>query len=80
MTLPDNCAFPNPSSDAVGLTKREWLAGIICAGISSNPSEELERNISSLVKSTQNVPYEIIACWSVQQADALIAALNKPKE
>ena len=77
MTLPDNCAFPNPSSDAVGLTKREWLAGIICAGMCSNTilTEGFFKTESNADKVMEAFSYS-----SVIQADALIAALNKNKE
>jgi hypothetical protein len=57
---------PYSYSDS-GLTKREYFAAMAMQGICAN---------SSLAERSS---YNSFAEWSVQQADALIEALNKEK-
>jgi len=57
-----------------GLTKREWLAGIICAAFTSN--KMLMEGFALAAKDQENMNL-MIAIESVKQADALIAALNQ---
>lgn len=60
---PNDTAFPVTDADPFGgLTKREWLAGTIAAGLASRP----------------NTPHCSIATEAVEIADALILALAKP--
>lgn len=88
MTNPNDEAFPVPTGVSVfankndehyissdgGLTKREWLAGIICSGMSAN-SILLEAVAKK--ESSDEKMVEALANTSVQQADALIIALNQ---
>lgn len=57
-----------------GLTKREWLAGIICAGFCSNKMLMEGFAVAAKDQQTMNLA---IGIESVRQADALIAALNQ---
>ena len=61
-TLPEDPAYPSNENLSEGMTKRELMAMHICAGI-------LGRTGGS---------GDAIAEVAVKQADALIAALNKP--
>lgn len=55
-----------PPHTEQGLTKRELFVALICAGDAANPQSTLT--------------HEKRARWAVEQADALIAALNANKE
>lgn len=59
-----------------GLTKREWLAGVICAGFGSN--KMLMEGFALVAKDQQQMNL-LIAVESVKQADALIDVLNQPQ-
>jgi hypothetical protein len=64
-TNPSDPAFPHPAGQvSVGLTKREYFAGLAMqAWLTNDPSE----------------PDDKIGEWSVKAADALIVALNYPQ-
>jgi len=71
MTKPNDPAFPVSPADYSakhGLTKREYFAAMAMQGICAN---------SSLAERSS---YNSFAEWSVQQADALIEALNNTKD
>jgi hypothetical protein len=60
-SIPDLNNHPSPW---IGLTKREYFAAMAMQGYCVN-------------NDTIGVEYALIALWSVQQADALIKALNE---
>lgn len=62
---PDQCAFPTRESGDPGLTVRAEFARAAMQGYCSNPDVN------------HRTP-EVVAARAVQQADALIAALNQP--
>jgi hypothetical protein len=66
VTNPGDCAFPcgTDTTDS-GLTVREYIATQICSALCANPG------FSTLSTDEQ------VAWVAVQQADALIAALNQ---
>lgn len=82
MTTPDDAAYPlvekNDSTGPIvniwhlGLTKREYFAAMAMQGISANPHIAKKAEEMGLKSSD-------FALFSVLQADALIAELNKPK-
>jgi hypothetical protein len=64
MTFGDSTAFPAATSDLSGLTKREYFAALMLAGMmSENPTMGLTPNRLSLA--------------AVEYADHLIDALNQ---
>jgi len=65
ITIEDN---GNPSVTYLGLTKREYFAGLAMQGIC----------VEKYVKRDDD--REVIAKWSVEMADALLAELEKTKE
>lgn len=58
-------AFPATEDSTTGLSKREYFAGRALQGIISKPHQ---------------LEVEEVAAIAVKYADALISALNKPKE
>ena len=64
-------AFPvtNDTIIGSGLTKREYFAAMMLQGYSANPHENFT-----------DAHYGSLARWAVEQADALLAELEKPKE
>ena len=61
-----------------GLTKREWFAGLAMQGLLSNP------NLTTIMAEAAKIeghgkPQKIYARLAVEDADALIAELNKAK-
>jgi hypothetical protein len=75
-TDPHEYAFPQPNVDEAGngLTIREYFACHVLAGFAADPSQCLENGES--FKDFQ----ERITNAAVGWADALVAALDKPKE
>ena len=67
-TLPTAEVTPSPM-DAVGLTKRELFAAMAMQGMMLYQTPD-----------GQQPHARAIATWAVQQADALIEALNEGKE
>ena len=68
--IKDEPAFPVADGAAVyatGLTKREYFAGLAMQGYCANPE-------------MRHTSIEAIGKYSVQQADALLSALNKDAE
>ena len=67
---PNDMAFARPEASGIeaqsGLTKREYFAALAMQGFSANGNDDLA------IK-----PAKLIASWAVEQADALIAELNK---
>lgn len=62
---PNASVFPISDGEyRLGLTKREWMATMICAGMNG-------------VEWAHQTSCDNLASWSVKQADALIAELNK---
>lgn len=59
----------NPPSNYCGLTKRELFAAIAMQGLCANPETYAAES---------NASEDEIARWSVQQADALLAELERP--
>ena len=59
----DNSGMVYPQSETMygGLTKREYFAAMAMQGMANN----------------NNITVEIVAAWSVQYADALLAELAK---
>lgn len=74
MTEGKDQAFPDDID--TGLTKREWFAGIICAGVCANSgvSDYVTKTVKTIEHSRQTYAESAVA-----QADALIVALNKTK-
>lgn len=70
MTGPNESVFPYGQMDCIqpeyGLTKREWMATQILAGIASQPWRVADSEAHAAIKA------------AVIQADLLIAELNKP--
>lgn len=73
ITRPDDVAFPT-SEGSGGMTKREYFAAIILQGMSSNGNVTLAMTFKEIDGPECQ---RIFAVSAVQQADALIAALNK---
>jgi hypothetical protein len=74
MTHPDHEAFP--SAETGGLTKREWMATMLLAGMNSNG------DISRVMADSDLSRVEIRDSYiqgALTQSDELIAALNKSK-
>lgn len=67
---PTDAAFPAPMNASLGLSKREYFAGLAMQGIISN------QYIMPRIPGNGNEE-KWIAETAVQQADALIEALNK---
>lgn len=74
--MKDEPAFPLMSTEhgpILGLTKREWFAGLAMQGIWANPHDvpgKIERDFLG----------DAIAKVAVRQADALLAELERTKD
>lgn len=82
MTHPDDNSFGfigdlgNRAFLSRGLTKREYFAVLLCAGMNANP------DISKCGSEAGHSPSHLRQCYAesaVKQADALILALNEVK-
>lgn len=71
MTNPDDFAFGHVDGDEPGLTVREWYAGLAGTGAVANLPWTGDDSYSNAVKNR--------AQKCVDMADAIIAALNRPR-
>ena len=63
----NDCAFPATEDHCAGLTKREYMATHILAGLAANPPQFQAYNLSEEEKARK----------AVTMADQLIEALNR---